>query len=126
MSQLHLIGEAPNVAAISHVHHYSFSSFSGMAQKVAVLRMLHLFLRFMSQQHQSFSCSLSHASLKRPPWCGSLDHMVDAANVIGRRSLVDDHTHMPKVRIPTKQLREVNEKWGLTITQRQEQCSQSP
>jgi hypothetical protein len=27
------------------------------------------------------------------PRCGSLDHVVDAANMIGRRPLVDDHTH---------------------------------
>jgi hypothetical protein len=88
--------------------------------------MLYLFLRFISQQRQSFSCSLSHASLEHPPRCGSLDHVADAANMIGRRPLVDDHTHTPKVRVPAKQPQDTDEKWGLAISQRQEQCPQSP
>jgi hypothetical protein len=29
-------------------HHHDFSSFSGMAWEVAILRLLHLFLHFMS------------------------------------------------------------------------------
>jgi hypothetical protein len=36
-SQLHLIGEAPNVVMISCRHHSSFSSFSGVAWEVVVL-----------------------------------------------------------------------------------------
>jgi hypothetical protein len=84
--------------------------------------MLHLFLHFMSQKHQSFSCNLSHASLKHPSRCGSLDHVADAANMIGRRPLIDDHTYTPKVRVPTKQAWDTDEKWGLAIPQRQEQC----
>jgi hypothetical protein len=64
--------------------------------------MLYLLIRFMSQNSQSFSCSLSHASLERPPRCGSLDHLADAMDMIGRRPLIDDHTHMAKVRVPMK------------------------
>jgi hypothetical protein len=37
MSQLHLVGEAPNAVAISHGQHHGFSFFSGMAREVAVL-----------------------------------------------------------------------------------------
>jgi hypothetical protein len=37
LSQLHWIGEAPDVVTISYGHHDSFSSFSGMAWEVAVL-----------------------------------------------------------------------------------------
>jgi hypothetical protein len=48
MSQLHLVGEAPDVVMISRGHHDSFSSFSGAAWEVEVLRLLYLFLRFMS------------------------------------------------------------------------------
>jgi hypothetical protein len=47
-SQLHLIGETPDVVTISNGHHDSFSSFSGAAWEVVVLRLLHLFLCFMS------------------------------------------------------------------------------
>jgi hypothetical protein len=114
------------VVTTSCRHHHSLNSFLGTAREVLVLRMLHLFLRFMSQKHQSFSCSLSHASLKCPPRCGSLDHLADVANMIGRRPLIDDHMHMPKVRVPTKQPRGADEKWGLTISLHQEQCPQSP
>jgi hypothetical protein len=88
--------------------------------------MLHLFLHFVSQKRQSFSCSLSHASLKCPPRCGSLFHMSDAVNMIYHRSLIDDHMHTPKVQVPTKQPQGVDEMWGLTISQRQEQCPRSP
>jgi hypothetical protein len=88
--------------------------------------MLHLFLGFMSQKHQSFSCSLPHASLECPPRCGCLDHVANAANMIGCRPLIDDHNHMPKVQVLMKQPRDADEKWGLTISQRKEQCSQSP
>jgi hypothetical protein len=48
MSQLHLVGEAPDVVMISRVHHDSFSSFSGVALEVVVLQLLHLFLHIMS------------------------------------------------------------------------------
>jgi hypothetical protein len=88
--------------------------------------MLHLFLCFMSQKQQSFSCSLSHTSVKCSPRCGSLDHVADVANMIGCWPLVDDHTHTPKVRVPEKQPRDTDEKWGLAIPQCQEQCPQSP
>jgi hypothetical protein len=74
--------------------------------------LLHLFLRVMSQKRQSISCSLFHASLEHPPQCGSFDHMVDAVNMIGYRPLIDDHTHMPKIRVPAKQPRDADEKWG--------------
>jgi hypothetical protein len=47
-SQLHLVGEAPDVVTISRGHHHSFSSFSGVAREVVVLQLLHLFLQFMS------------------------------------------------------------------------------
>jgi hypothetical protein len=114
------------VVTISHGHHHSFSSFLSAAREVAVLRLLHLSLYFMSQKRQSFLCSLSHASLERSPWCGSLDHMADAVNMIGRRPLIDDHTNMPNVRVPAKQPRDTDEKWGLAISQHQEQCPQSP
>jgi hypothetical protein len=82
--------------------------------------MLHLFIYFMSQNNQSFSCILSHASLERPPQCGSLDHLADAVDMISRRTLIDDHTHMQKVQVPVKQPRRAEEKWGLAISQRQE------
>jgi hypothetical protein len=75
---------------------------------------------------QSFSRSLSHASLEHPHRCGSLDHKADVANMIGRGPLIDDHTHTSKVRVPMKQPRDTDEKWGLSIPQRQEQCLQSP
>jgi hypothetical protein len=45
---------------------------------------------------QSFSCSISHAFLELPPRCGSLDHVMDAANMISRRPLIDDLTHTTK------------------------------
>jgi hypothetical protein len=37
MSQLHLVGETPNVVTISHGHHHSFSSFLSAAREVVVL-----------------------------------------------------------------------------------------
>jgi hypothetical protein len=43
-----LIGEAPDVVMISGGHHDIFNSFSGTDWEVAVLRLLHLFLYFMS------------------------------------------------------------------------------
>jgi hypothetical protein len=73
----------------------------------------------------------SHARLRKWQYndcsiCGSLNHVTDATNMIGRRSLVDDHMHTPKVRVPTKQPLDTDKKWGLTIPQHQEQCPQSP
>jgi hypothetical protein len=88
--------------------------------------MLDLFIRFMSQNSQSFSGCLSHACLERPPRCGSLDHLVDATNTIRHRPLVNHHTYMAKVRVPTKQTQGSDEERGLAISQRQEQCPQSP
>jgi hypothetical protein len=41
--------------------------------------------------------------------------VTNAANTIGRWPLVDDHPHMPKVRVPAKQPRDTDEKWGLAI-----------
>jgi hypothetical protein len=79
--------------------------------------MLHSFTRFMSQNSQSFSGCLSHACLKRPPQCGSLDHLVDEADMIGHWPLVDDHMHTPKVQVPTKQPQGSNEERGLAISQ---------
>jgi hypothetical protein len=84
--------------------------------------MLHLFLHFMSQKCQSFSGSLSHGSLERPPRFGCLNHLAFVADMIGLRPLIDDHTHTLEVRVPTKQPWGVDEKWGLVISQRQEQC----
>jgi hypothetical protein len=88
--------------------------------------MLYFFIPFMSQNSQSFSCSLSQASLKSTAQCGSLDHLADVVDTIGCRTFVDDHTHMLKVLVPTKQPRGAGEKWGLAISQHQEQCPQSP
>jgi hypothetical protein len=85
------------MTTISRGYHHGISSFLDTAWEVVLLQMLYLFLCFMSQKRQSFSCSLSHSSLKHPPRYGSLDHVVDAANMIGRRPIVDDHMHMPKL-----------------------------
>jgi hypothetical protein len=65
-------------------------------------------------------------SLERPRRCGSLNHVVDVVNMIGRRPLIDDHTDTLKVQVPVKQPSDTDEKWGLAIPQHQEQCSQSP
>jgi hypothetical protein len=53
--------------------------------------------------------------LECPPRCGSLDHATDAANTISRWPLVDDDPHMPKVRVPAKQPRDIDAKRGLAI-----------
>jgi hypothetical protein len=47
-SQLHLIGETPDVVTFSCGHHDSFSFFLSVVWEVAVLRLLYLFLCFMS------------------------------------------------------------------------------
>jgi hypothetical protein len=52
--------------------------------------------------------------------------MADVANMTSRRSLVDDHTHTPKVRVPVKIPRDADEKWRHAIPQLHEQCPQSP
>jgi hypothetical protein len=52
--------------------------------------------------------------------------VTDAVNMISHRSLVDDHTHTPKVRLPVKLPQDSDEKWGLTILQCQEHSPQSP
>jgi hypothetical protein len=97
MSQLHLISEAPNVVTISSGHHHGFSSLLGSTREVAVLCMLHSFTRFKSQNSQSFSDCLSHACLECPPRCGSLDHLMDAVDMINHMPFVDDNMHTPKV-----------------------------
>jgi hypothetical protein len=73
-----------------------FSSVSS-AREVAILRMLHLSIRFMSQNSQNLLGCFSHDCHERLPWCGSLNHLVDAANTISRRPLIDHHTYVPKV-----------------------------
>jgi hypothetical protein len=80
------------------VLHQSFSSFSGSAWEVAVLRMLHLIILHMSQDGQSFTCSISHSSLERAPRDESLDHL---AATIGHRHLVYDHMYMSEIRVPS-------------------------
>jgi hypothetical protein len=60
-------------------------------------KLVRLIILFMSQNGQSFSRSIPHTSLERPPRCGGLDHLADVANMISCRLLVDDHTHMPHV-----------------------------
>jgi hypothetical protein len=84
--------------------------------------MLHLFICFMSRNSQSFSGSLSNDTLEDPPRCESLDHLADVVDMIDSRPLIDDYTHMPKVQVPTMQPRGADEKWGLAISQCQEQC----
>jgi hypothetical protein len=76
--------------------------------------MRHLLIRLMSQYRQRFTGCLSHARLKHPPRCRSIDHLADAADIIGRRPLVDHHTYTPKVRVSTQQLQGYNEERGLT------------
>jgi hypothetical protein len=112
MSQLHLISEAHNAVMNSSRQHHDFCSFFGSAREVVVLWILHSFTHFMSQNDQSFSCYLSHATLKRPPQCGCLDHLANEANMIDRRPLIDHHTYMPKVWVPTKQSRGSDEERG--------------
>jgi hypothetical protein len=80
--------------------------------------MLHLIILLVIRDGQSFSCSISHTSLKCPPWCGSLDHLVDTVDTINRGLLVYDHTYVPKIRVPSKQPRGSDEERGLAISQR--------
>jgi hypothetical protein len=70
--------------------------------------------------HSSTKASRAASSLERPPRCGSLNHVTDATNMIGRWPLIDDHMHTPKVRVRTKQPWDTNDKWGLAIPQCQE------
>jgi hypothetical protein len=80
--------------------------------------MCHLLIRLMAQDGQCFTGCLSYAGLERPPWCKSLDYLADAPDMISRRPLVDHHTHVLEVRVPTQQPRDPDEEWGLTGTQR--------
>jgi hypothetical protein len=100
--QLHLIGKASYVVTISHGQHHIISSFSGSAQKVAVLRVLHLIFFFVMQYGQSFLCSIPNSFLEHPPQSGSLDHLVDTVKMISCRLLIDDHPHVPEISVPTK------------------------
>jgi hypothetical protein len=120
--QLHLIGKASYVVTIFCGQHHNIGSFSGSARKVAVLRVIHLIIFFMMQYGQSFLCSVLNSSLKRLPQSCSLDHLADTVDMISRRLLVDDHPHVPEICVPTKQPRGSDEKRGLAITQRQEEC----
>jgi hypothetical protein len=79
--------------------------------------MLYLVIFFMMKYSQSFSCSISHSSLDRPPRGGSLNHLANMADMIGRRLVVYDHMYMPEIRVPSKQPQGSNEERGLTITQ---------
>jgi hypothetical protein len=88
--------------------------------------MLRLIILLVSQDDQGSSCSISHTSLERPPRSDILDHLEDMADLIYCGPLIDDHTYMPQVRVPSKQPRGSNEKGGLAISQQQEQCSPSP
>jgi hypothetical protein len=71
----------------------------------------------MSQNNQSFSGCLSDACLKHPPRCRSLNHMVNAADMIGCRPLIDHHMYMPMVLVSMKQPRGFDEEKRLAITQ---------
>jgi hypothetical protein len=92
-SQLHLISETSHAVVISSKQYHGFRSFSS-AREVAVLQMHHLLIHFMSQNSQRFSGYLSHACLKLPHRCRSLDHLADVVDMIGCRPLLDHHTYM--------------------------------
>jgi hypothetical protein len=64
--------------------------------------MHHFLIRLMSQDSQCFMDCLSHAYLKRPPLYRSLYHLVDVADTIGDRPLVDHYTNTPKVLVSTQ------------------------
>jgi hypothetical protein len=66
----------------------------------------------MTQDGQCIMGCLSHASLERPPWCRSLDYLADAPDMISHRPLIDHHTHVPEVRVPTQQPQDPDEEWG--------------
>jgi hypothetical protein len=87
--------------------------------------MLHLIILVMTQYNQSFSCSISHTFLACPPQCRSLDHLEDTVDRISHRPLIDNHMYMLEIRVPLKQPRGSNEKQGLAISKREEQCPQS-
>jgi hypothetical protein len=42
--------------------------------------------------------------------------LVNAADTIGHRPLIDHHTYMLKVQVPTKQPQGSDEEWGLART----------
>jgi hypothetical protein len=116
--QLHLISEASHTVVISSSQYHNFRSFFNLAQDVAVLLMRHSLILFMPQNYQRFSGCLSHACLEHPPQCRCLDHLLNEANMIGHRPLIDDHTTTPKIRVPTKQPCCFDEERGFTRTQR--------
>jgi hypothetical protein len=116
-SQLHLISEASHAVVTSSRQYHSFRSFFSSAWEVVVLRVRHLLIRLMSHDSQCFTGCLSHACLERPPRCSRLDHLADAADMIGCQPLVDHHTYTPKVRVSTQQPWGSNEELGLTGTQ---------
>jgi hypothetical protein len=114
--QLHLLGKASNAVMTFYGQHHSFSSFTGSAQEVAILHMLHLIIHLMMQCDQSFSCSISHSSLKRPPQGGSLDHLADTMDTIDHRLLIYDHLYVLEIHVLSKQPWSSNEEWGIAIT----------
>jgi hypothetical protein len=105
---------------------YGFRSFFSSAREVAVLRMCHLLTRLMMQDDQCFTSCLSHAGLKCPPWCRSLDYLADAVDTISRRPLINHHTYMLEVQVSTQQPRGLDEERGLAGTQRQKHSPQIP
>jgi hypothetical protein len=66
--------------------------------------MCHLLICLMSQDSQRFMGCLSHAYLKCPPRCRSLDHLADVVDSISRRPLIDHQMYMPKVQFPRNSL----------------------
>jgi hypothetical protein len=70
----------------------------------------------MTQYSQRFSCSITDSSLEHPPRSGNLDHLIDIADTISRRLLMDDHPHVSEIGVPTKQPQGSDEKRGLIIT----------
>jgi hypothetical protein len=120
--QLHMIGKASYVVTIPHGQHHNISSFLGSARKVVVLPALHLIIFFMMQYGQSFMCNIPYSSLKCSPRKGTIYHLTDMADMISHRLLVDDQPHVPEIIVPMKQPWDSDEKRGLAITQRQEEC----
>jgi hypothetical protein len=110
----------------SNRQYHGFCSFISSAQEVAALRMCHSLIHLMSQDGQCFTGCLSHTSLERPPWCKSLNHLADAIDTIGHRSLVYHHTYTPKVRVSMQQPRGPDEERRLAGTQRQKHGPQIP
>jgi hypothetical protein len=101
--QLYMVEKASNSVATFLGQHHSFRSFSGSARGVVVLGMLHLVIIVVSQDGQSFLCSISHSSIECPLQYGSLDHLADTVDAIGHRPIIDDHTYVPWVSVPSRQ-----------------------